>query len=91
MKTKHLLILSIALLFSACNSKSPSPYEALSQPITYDNAERSVPIAPQAIMTPRKIAMSASINIDVDNIDDAQKKLNGLIQDLTSSQIKFRN
>jgi len=81
MKIKYLLILSMALLLSACNSKNPSPTVPLSQPMMYDNAGvRSAPI-PQAIMTPRKVAMSASIDIDVDNVDDAQKKLNSLIQD----------
>ncbi len=83
MKTKHLLILSTALLFSACNSKSISHTAGLSQPVTYQNADvyqESAPMTPQTVMAPRKIAMSASIDVDVDKIDDAKEKLNSLVQ-----------
>jgi len=90
MKTKYLLILTITLLLTACDSKSPSP----SQPMAYDNAAvyqvHSAPIIapqgvqpapmPQAVMSPRKIAIRASIDVDVENINEAQKKLNGLIK-----------
>ena len=91
MKTKQLLILTIALLLTACNSKSPSPsqpmaygnaavYQVHSEPIIAPQGVQPAPI-PQAVMSPRKIAIRASIDIDVDNVNEAQKKLNGLVQD----------
>ena len=83
MKTKHLLILSTTLLFSACNSKGISHTANLSQAITYENADAyqaSTSITSQTVMAPRKIATSASINVDVDHINDAQKKINSLVQ-----------
>ncbi len=88
MKTKYLLLFSTVLLFSACNSKSPIyPSANISPSLTYEDSNlnqdsQPVPSA-YSVMTPRKIAMSANIDVDVDNITDAEKELNSLIQGFT--------
>lgn len=85
MKTKYLLLLSTSLLFLACSSKSEVyPSANISPPVTYVSSEvyqdsHSAPI-PQAVMLPRKIAMSANIDVDVENINDAEKELNSVIE-----------
>ena len=79
MQRKHLLILSTALLFSACNShKASYPQATMSQPITYE--ESSVTSVASAPVMPRKITMSANIEVEVDKINDAQKELDNLIK-----------
>jgi valyl-tRNA synthetase len=82
MKTKYLLILLSTLLFTACNSTKSANY---SEPTTYASPNayqetRATAMTPQTVMTPRKVAMSANIDVEVDNINDAEKELTSLIE-----------
>ena len=79
MKTMYLLI-PMSLLFLACNSHKQSSPTSMPQNITYEESSRETPMMPSPLIAVRKIAMSANIDVEVDNINTAEKELSTLLE-----------
>jgi len=80
MKTKQLLLLTLLpLLFIACGSKNQSYSEP--QAMIYQDS-RTAPTTPYSVMTPRKIATSATISVDVDKMEKAEKELSSFVKNV---------
>jgi len=82
MKQSYLILIVFGLLFSACGSKNNSATYGVASPPTTVSVSYSDPYAQTVPVSRRVVSTSASINVEVDKVKEAYKKLLTVVKEM---------